>query len=76
MLSNVKRFPRYALRFIITTPLPLSCFKITILLLLDNFFITSLYLNGTLILQYFLQVFRNFVINLPDFAQVYGKYRG
>ena len=26
-------------------------------------------------LRYLLQLFRNFVEHVPDFAQVYGKYR-
>ena len=44
------------------------------MLLFADFFITPLYLNGTLMLRCLSLLFRNFVKHVPDFAQVCGKY--
>lgn len=48
LLNYVKQFSRYALRYIITMPLPLSLFK-TMLLVFDNFCIIKQYFNIILV---------------------------
>ena len=57
ILNNAIHYPVYLVVSNITTPLPLSCLKITMVLLLDRLSMTFLYLYGTLILLHFSLVF-------------------
>ena len=57
-----KHFSVYLCLSIMATPLPLSCFIITILSLLERFSTILLHSYGTLTLLYFSYVLRSFVL--------------
>ena len=55
--SNARHLSVYLCLSVSTTPLPLSCFKITMSSLFDRLDTISLYFYGTFAMQYFSHIF-------------------
>ena len=72
VFNNAIHFSVYLVLCSISTPLPLSYFKITMSLFLDRLSMTFLYLHETLILLYFSQILLSLVYN--DVNSLSGIY--